>query len=124
MQMQDLVERLRAELAATGGDYLCEDALGGRSARLRFIGRYRDRDVVWDAELVALAADGGSAAQFLDIGEPGARGMPIRIGLGVPCIDRPTLLKAIIMVRNYKRLRPGRHEFGPARPVAAERTAQ
>jgi hypothetical protein len=123
--MRDLVQQLRAELATTGcEDYLCEDAPGGRRARLRFIGRYQDREVVWDAELIALAADGGTAAQFLDIGEPGARGIPIRIGLGVPCIDRPTLLKTIIMVRNYKRLHPGRHEFGPAGPAAAERSTQ
>lgn len=123
--MRDLVQQLRAELATTGSDdYLCDDAPGGRSARLRFIGRYQDREVVWDAELIALTADGGTAAQFLDIGEPGARGIPIRIGLGVPCIDRPTLLKTIIMVRNYKRLHPGRHEFGPAGPVAAERSTQ
>lgn len=122
--MQDPVQQLRAELAATGSDYACEDPLGGRSACLRFIGRYQGREVVWVAELVALNADGGEAAQFLDIGAPGARGIPIRIGLGVCCIDRPTLLKTIIMVRNYKRLRPGRHEFGPAGPVAAQRAGQ
>lgn len=119
--MQDPVRELRAELA--GADYVCDGPLGGDSLRLRFIGRYQEREVVWDAELIALAATGAETAQFLDIGAPGPRGVPIRIGLGVPCIDRPTVLKTIIMVRNYKRLRPGRHEFGPAGPVAAERSA-
>jgi hypothetical protein len=122
--MQDTVQQLRDELAAGGDDYVCDGPLGGRGARLRFIGRYQDRDVVWDAELIALAADGGAAAQFLDIGAPGPRGVPISIGLGVSFIDRPTVLKAIVMVRNYKRLRPGRHEFGPAGPVAAERAGR
>lgn len=118
--MQDPLRQLREELA--GADFVCDGPLGGGGARLRFIGRYQDRDVVWDAELIALSGD-RAAAQFIDIGEPGPRGVPIRIGLGVPCIDRPTVLKTIIMVRNYKRLRPGRHEFGPAGPVAAERSA-
>lgn len=118
--MQDPVDQLREELA--GADFVCDGPLGGDSLRLRFIGRYQEREVVWDAELIALSGD-GAAAQFLDIGAPGPRGVPIRIGLGVPCIDRPTVLKTIIMVRNYKRLRPGRHEFGPAGPVAAERSA-
>ncbi|MFA7592203.1 MAG: hypothetical protein WCY26_00525 [Thiohalobacteraceae bacterium] len=111
----------RAELAAQGGDYLCEDALGGREARLRFSGRFDGEDVVWDAELVALAATEDAPLQYLDIGVPGPRGVPIRIGLAVAAIDRSTLLKTIIMVRNYKRLRRGRHEFGPHGPVARAR---
>lgn len=94
---------------------------GGASARLRFIGRFQAEEVVWDAELIALAATEGGAAQFLDIGAPTARGIPIRIGLGVACIDRPTVIKTIIMVRNYKRLRQGRHEFGPQGPATGAR---
>jgi hypothetical protein len=117
--MQDCVAALRAELA--GADYRADSELGGASARLRFIGRFQGAEVVWDAELIALAAQAEAPAQFLDIGTPTARGIPIRIGLGVPCIDRPTAMKAVIMVRNYKRLHPGRHEFGPHGPAARER---
>lgn len=119
--MTDSLAAFRAELAARGGDYICEDTLGGRSARLRFIGRFEGEDVVWDAELVALAATEEAPVQYLDIGAPGPHGVPIRIGLAVPAIDRATLLKTIIMVRNYKRLRRGRHEFGPHGPVARGR---
>lgn len=119
--MNDALAAFRAELAARGGDYICDDALGGCNVRLRFIGRFEGQEVVWDAELVALAALERAPAQFLDIGVPGPRGVPIRIGLVVPAIDRSTLLKAIIMVRNYKRLHRGRHEFGPHGPVARER---
>ena len=76
----------------------------------------------WKAQLTALAATDACAPQYLDIGagpEPG--GLPIRIGLGVQRIDRPTVIKAIIMVRNYKRLRVGRHEFGPYGAAARSR---
>jgi hypothetical protein len=34
------------------------------------------------------------------------------VGLAVPLIDAATVLRSMIMIRNYKRLRPGRHEFG------------
>ena len=117
--MQACVAALRAELA--GADFRIDTELGGTVARLRFIGRFQGEDVVWDAELIALAAQAETPAQFLDIGAPTARGMPIRIGLGVSCIDRPTVMKTIIMVRNYKRLHRGRHEFGPHGPAAAAR---
>lgn len=119
--MKDALAAFRAELAARGGDYLCGDVLGGRSARLRFIGRFEGEEVVWDAELVALAATEKAPVQYLDIGEAGPRGRALHIGLAVPSIDRGTLLKTIIMVRNYKRLRRGRHEFGPHGPVARGR---
>ena len=36
----------------------------------------------------------------------------ITIGLNVAAIDPPVLLKTTIMIRKYKRLRVGRHEFG------------
>lgn len=108
--MQTPVEMLRAELAAAGVDYLCSTPLGGTAARMRFIGQLQQREVVWDAEIIALGAD--EATQFIDVGAPGPQGIAIRIGLKVDRIDRPTLLKTLIMVRNYKRLRSGRHAFG------------
>ncbi|MBU1190286.1 MAG: hypothetical protein KKA36_09135 [Gammaproteobacteria bacterium] len=106
--MSTCVAALRESLA--GADYHCETPVGARTVRARFIGRFEQHEVVWDAELIALA--GAEGAQFIDIGAPSERGMPIKIGLQVACIDQPTLQKAIIMVRNYKRLRIGRHDFG------------
>lgn len=117
--MQASVTALRAELA--GADFCADTQLGGTLARLRFIGRYQGEDVVWLAELSALAAQDPAATQFLDIGAPTPHGIPIRIGLGVLSIDRPTAMKAVIMVRNYKLLQPGQHEFGPHGPVARAR---
>lgn len=108
--MSTLVAALRDSLA--GADYHCDTPLDAPTARVRFIGRFEQQDVVWDAELIALAVPGGENAQFIDIGTPGERGVPIKIGLHVARIDQPTLLKTIIMVRNYKRLRTGKHEFG------------
>lgn len=106
--MSTLVTALRESLACA--DYRCDSPLGEQTVRARFIGRFEQQEVVWDAELIALA--GAEGAQFIDIATPGELGMPIKIGLQVACIDQPTVEKAIIMVRNYKRLRIGRHNFG------------
>ena len=114
--MSELVSALRARVA--GADYLCESPLGGTALRVRFIGHFEGQEVVWDAELNALAATNSEARQFIDIGAPSARGIPITIGLRVNCIDRPTLLKTLILVLCYKRLRTGRHEFGPGNDIA------
>lgn len=119
--MSERVSALRASLA--GADYLCESPFGGTSVRVRFIGHFEQQEVVWDAELNALAATNPETRQFIDIGMPSARGIPITIGLRVTCLDRPTLLKTLIMVRSYKRLRTGRHEFGPANDVAGKSTS-
>ena len=117
--MQACVAALRAELA--GADFVAVTELDGPAARIRFIGRFQNEDVVWDAHLVALASLDPEAPQFLEIDPPDAHGVPIRIGLNVPRIDRPTVMKTLIMVRNYKLLRAGRHEFGPHGPAALSR---
>lgn len=114
--MSELVRELRTLLA--GADYLCESPFGGTTLRVRFIGHFEQQPVVWAAELIALAATNIDFRQFVDISTPNTRGVPITIGLRVSCIDRPTLLKTLIMVRNYKRLRAGRHEFGYANDAA------
>jgi len=55
--------------------------------------------------------------QFIEIPQPPRHGVPaaIHIALDVARIDHPTLLKAVVMVRQYKRLKLGRHNYGPAR---------
>jgi hypothetical protein len=45
--------------------------------------------------------------------------VPLRVGLDLQRIDRPAIEKMIIMIRNYRNLRYGRHEYGEARtPVS------
>ena len=38
--------------------------------------------------------------------------LPITIGLNVPKLDAAVIEKTTIMIRNYKRLQTGRHEYG------------
>lgn len=82
---------------------------GGQSLHLRFGGGFEGRRVTWDARLEALGSQGG--CNFIEVGDDGERGIPLHIGLRVTRIDEPTVRKAVIMIRRYKRLRRGRHEW-------------
>jgi hypothetical protein len=88
--------------------------------------RFQNQEIVWDATLVTLAhyyAEQPEPAQpevrraFLEIGGLTAHGRAIRVALDIPVIDEAVILRTIIMIRNYKRLHPGRHEFGEPRAI-------
>jgi hypothetical protein len=112
--------RFSVYLKDTGQAFLFREEAGGQQAHVRFTGPYQGKDVVWDCCFVTLAresqqADRGSSEpnrNFIDIGEPVACGIPLRVGLALERIDLPAIQKMIIMIRNYKRLRQGRHTFG------------
>jgi hypothetical protein len=101
-------------------EFHCIDPPGGQRVRVRFAGTFGGRATRWDGEVMTLryccdhgeAADGPRLRPFIDVGRKTAGGRRVRVGLDVPCIDRPTVTKAVIMVRNYRRLREGRVEFG------------
>jgi len=93
-------------------------------ARFTFTGKFQNQEIVWDATLLTLAqyhAAQPASAQpmvrtaFLEIGGVTACGHSIRVALNIPHIDEPAILRTIIMIRHYKRLHPGRHEFGEPR---------
>ena len=106
----------------TTADVIAETELlgapDGSTLRLRFPGPFEGRTVTWDATFLALAAPEGhteaatSVGNFIEIGEDGPNGIPIRVGLPVARIDVPTIRKTIIMIRRYKRLCRGRHDYG------------
>lgn len=105
--------------AASSAVYeLLDTAADGTQAHIRFRGPFEGREVTWDARLHALRAPRPAARRpFFEISSPRRNGIPIRIGLDVGRLDAPTLHKAVIMVRQYKRLRRGRHEFGEPAPA-------
>ncbi len=79
-------------------------------ARFSFSGPFENREIRWDATLVALA----SGRSYMDIGAETAGGRGVQVGLAIPAIDAAVVLRTIVMLRQYKRLRVGRHEFGDA----------
>ncbi len=113
--------------------YEALEPLDGPSARIRFSGHLQGREVIWQARLRTLEdvwreRRGGEPAdtpmilrQYIDIapdGDPAA--WPLEVALAVPAIDAPTVFKTIIMIHNYKRLAPGRHEYGPGHRFPAD----
>jgi hypothetical protein len=78
-------------------------------ARLRFIGPFEGAQVVWEARVRRV---GAGESRHIAVGARNADAVALEIGLDVAAVDEPTLRKTVVMVRQWKRLRAGRHEFG------------
>ncbi len=97
---------------------------GSTSLRLLFSGPFQGEIVIWDATFISLATRQAGEKpddlrrNFIDIGDHTAHGIALTVGLNVACFDLPTIRKAMLMVRQYKRLARGRYEFGPPIPPA------
>ena len=94
-------------------------ALGQEFCHIRFSGPFQGEPIIWDAYLQTLSyyvskhsLQDQPTRQFIEVGDSGEAGRLIHLGLNLPKIDEPVILKSLIMVRQYKRLSPGRHEFG------------
>lgn len=92
-------------------------------ARFTFTGPLESEEVTWDTTLLALSGCSspgpGPAADkprpdYIEVGEPGDHGRRLVVALAIPVIDEATILRTIIMIRQYRRLRPGRHAFSKA----------
>lgn len=79
-------------------------------ARLRFAGPFEGRRVCWDCTLIALGSGRHMPVrQYLDVHPQARDPIPITVGLAVETLDRPALLKAAIMVTQYRQLHRGHH---------------
>ncbi len=107
---------LRRALAAAGTDHLVLTPLPAASARVRFLGPFGGREVAWDAEFIALGTGPGGPRPFIEIAPGRGDVYLLRAGLALERMDVPAVTKAVIMVRNYRRLRVGRHVFGAHHP--------
>ena len=86
--------------------------------------RFQNQEIVWDTTLLTLAhylTEQPKSAQptvrtaFMEIGDETACGRAIRVALDIPHIDEAAMLRTLTMIRHYKHLHPGRHEFGEPR---------
>lgn len=123
MTSSQSLSEFEQRIAASNKPFEVLEPLGGASARVRFTGLFCNEEVLWDAHVMTLEAvlqqalENGEPPpigphQFIDIGAEHADGRLIHIGLHVPLIDEPTIWKTVTMIRNYKRLRFGRIEWG------------
>lgn len=102
------------ECAQHGVRYRLLEPPTATRARFRFEGPFENRNIIWDAELLALGAipASGERRAYLEIGPGDPDTTPIEIGLDVAALDDAVILRTIIMIRQYKRLRRGRMAFG------------
>ena len=107
-----------------GRDYTHVEPPQADHVHVRFSGPFQGRQIMWDARIVTLqyvsrelqsgrrSGDRPGLRQFIEVGSEDNGIRMLRIGLNVECIDEPVILKAIIMIRQYKRLHEGCHEYG------------
>ena len=115
------IAEFRAAVARSAQDFIYTGVPAEDCAEIRFLGTFQGKEVIWHATILTLACHNTRQAQenkpvtqrqFIDIAPTGNALRRIVIGLELEHIDIPALLKTIIMVRKYKRLHTGRHEFG------------
>jgi len=111
------VDAFKQFLSPTGGAYERLSAIPAQQALIRFIGHFEHQPVIWQATVQTLAfaasLQGVEALQsFIDIDGHTDNARLIRVGLPVSVVDEAVLRNTVLMVRRYKNLRPGRHDYG------------
>lgn len=104
------------ELAHEGKPFICTDTLPAARAKIRFLGEFMGRRVIWNMQLNAAphrhnshkAEQGSSYTIYKDE----ALAYHIELHLDVTQIDEPCIQKTLIMIRQYKRLALGHHQWG------------
>lgn len=111
------VNELRAQLKAQSKEYLLGSELPAVKVYLQVEGVFGGEPVVWNMCIRTIEEYSKNhpisddPQQFIII-EQKDDVYHIEIGLNVKLIDRPVVERTIIMIRKYKRLSFGRHEYG------------
>ena len=109
--------QLLQRLQSTDEGYLLESELPATMIELKFCGPFEGHEVVWNARLTTVEAYSRTnpvaddPMQFIEI-EKHDGAYRIIIALNIDVIDQAVIERTIIMIRKYKRLRLGRHEYG------------
>ncbi|WP_455221352.1 hypothetical protein [Kaarinaea lacus] len=93
-------------------EYIAYSAVGEKEVTVAFAGQFESRPVVWNAIIRCLSADDSEQRQqYINVQVKDSSCPDVTIGLPLPTINEPDILKSIMMVRQYRNLRRGRHEF-------------
>lgn len=124
LQQRQVAEKLAAELAASGAEFRLLHRHSPESVHIQFTGLFQQQPVVWDAIIQTLdhyfkhtfkdTLEPGQCVplkQFIEIA-PRSNDLHLQIGLNLDEIDDAAIKRSIIMIRKYKRLHVGRHEYG------------
>jgi hypothetical protein len=93
-------------------EYIAHGVVGEKEVSLEFAGRFESRPVVWLATIRCLPDDyGAGRQQYIDVQGTGSSCLRVEVGLPLQAINESDVLKTIMMIRQYRNLRRGRHEF-------------
>ena len=117
-----MVEDSPLKLVSGGTRFKAIGKLGGRRAHVQFSGAFEGEPVTWDTWLYTLEGwhetDEGRQSsrlrQFIDVGDTSGQMRDLTVCLAADAIDSKVVQMAMIMIRQYRLLRHGRHEFGQA----------
>ena len=99
--------------------YTLIEQVNKQYAHIKFEGPFQGKTVTWDTHFYTL--DGYSSInneetnitkQFIHIKESNADTMELTLALNIPEINTPNILKMMIMIKQYKNLAIGRHDYG------------
>ena len=120
---QQKVQQLEQELQRREADYIVDQVESEQACHIRFIGNFEHSGVVWHAHIQTLQQVASKLRsqtsettairlrQFIEIQQQQDH-YSVEVGLNLDKIDKAAILRTIIMIRQYKRLHAGRHEFG------------
>ncbi len=119
---EQAAQALDDSLRVTGKDYQVLDMISPAQCRIKFTGLFDKHHVVWEACIrtmqdyandikQVIGAPQVSLRQFIEI-EQGEGCYRALIVLKLKEIDAAAIGRTIIMIRKYKRLHLGRHEYG------------
>lgn len=98
--------------------YTLIEQVNTQYAHLKFEGPFQGKTVTWDTHFYTF--DGYSSKneetnitkQFINIKENNSDTMELTLALNISEINTANIQKMIIMIRQYKNLAIGRHEYG------------
>ncbi len=111
------VKKLRALLNKQEMQYLQHGGIPSTKIYIQFEGVFQGADIVWNAcirtvEDYSIRNEVASdPRQFICINIEGGVHF-IEVALNIPLINQGVIERTIIMIRKYKRLQIGRHEYG------------
>lgn len=114
--MKSRLKELAGYCEETGSEFRLVQRYSEQKVHLEFSGLFNGAETLWDTEIQTLAnfcRETGKAGsrQFIDIRRE-KDCYRLAIGLNVAEISEEVIKKSIIMIRKYKRLHEGRHEYG------------
>jgi len=110
------IDEFRKVLSIQNTSYLLLTEIPANKVFVQFEGRFENKPVVWNA-CIRTVEDysrnhpvSEDPSQFIDIKKE-HNIYNLEIALNIYQIDQAVIERTIIMIRKYKKLKPGRHEY-------------